>query len=104
MPGTPGGTPLRYRSGALAPPKQHACTTLVGGYVQESRKIVGIADFPGSERAKSQQAGGRMKKSAGKGQRSTIPRGSEGAQNMLRAAVREAGRSGTPGGWFANHQ
>jgi hypothetical protein len=45
-----------------------------------------------------------MKKSAGKGQRSTIPRWSEGAQNMLRAAVREAGRPGTPGGWFANHQ
>ena len=45
-----------------------------------------------------------MKKSAGKGQRSTVPRGSEGAHNMMRAAVRAAGRPGTPAGWPANPQ
>jgi hypothetical protein len=54
--------------------------------------MVGIA-------GKRQQAERRMKKreegtekSEGKGQSSTGLRGSEGAQNMWRAAVREAGR------------
>src|ERR1039458_9829948 len=85
------GSPLRYRSGCLAPPKQHACRWLVGRFGQGSRKIVGIAGFPGSEAAKRQPAAGRMKKSAGKGQRSARRRGRDGAQNMSRAGVREAG-------------
>jgi hypothetical protein len=41
---------------------------------------------------KMQKEERRMKKSEGKGQRTTVPHTSEGAQNMLRAAVREAGR------------
>src|ERR1035438_7812396 len=104
MPGTPGGTPLRYRSGCLSPPKQHACTTLAGGYAQESRKIVGIAGFPGSDGEKRQQGEARIKESAGTGQSAGGLRRNEGAQNAMRAAVREAGWPGTPGGGPANHQ
>jgi hypothetical protein len=44
-----------------------------------------------AERRMKKKAGG-MEKSEAKGQSSTGPRGSEDAQNMWRATVREAGR------------
>src|ERR1019366_8730389 len=96
-----GGSPLRYRSRAGVSPEYHACRWLVGRFGQGSRKIVGIAGFPGSEAAKRQPAAGKMQKSAGKGQSSGVPGGSEGAQNMSRAGVREAGRLRTPWNWSA---
>jgi hypothetical protein len=108
-------TILRYRIGCLPPPKQHACGWLEGRFGQRSRQTVGIAwerqkavhppqyCYGGREGRMKKKEGGR-EKSEGRGQSSTGPRGSEGAQNMWRAAVREAGRPCTPGGGPANHQ
>src|ERR1039457_6332202 len=98
-----GGLPIRYRSRAGVSPEYHACRWLVGRFGHRSRKIVGIAGFPGGEAEKRQKGESRMKKSAGKGQSSGGLRESEGAKNMLRATVRAAGRPGTPGGGPANH-
>ena len=59
--------------------------------------------YGGREGRRQKKAEG-MEESEGEGQSSTGPRGSEGAQNMGRVAVREAGRPCTPGGGPANQQ
>jgi hypothetical protein len=59
--------------------------------------------YGGREGRMKKEEGG-MEKSEAKGQSSTGPRGSEGAQNMWRAVVREAGRPCTPGDGPATHQ
>src|ERR1039457_6905137 len=91
-----GGLPIRYRSRAGVSPEYHACRWLVGRFGHRSRKIVGIAGFPGSEAEKRQKGESRMKKSAGKGRGSPVPGRSEGAKNGGGARVGGAGRQKPP--------
>ena len=55
-----------------------------------NHQIVGIAGKRQKAEGRMKKKDGGMEKSEAKGQSSTGPRGSEGAQNMGRAALREA--------------
>ena len=100
---SPGETVLGITEEKVTLP-DNICGWLEGRFGQGSRQIVGIAGKRQKAGCRMQKKAGGIEKSEAKGQSSTGPRGSEGAQNMWRAAVREAGRPGTPGGGPAKQQ
>ena len=74
------------------PTASQALRMRVAGGALQPRKPIDSGDCGEKAEGRMKKKEGGMEKSAGRGQSSTGPRGSEGAQNMWRAAVREVGR------------